>query len=137
MLQRGQGGDDAGPVVLYAVLGGSETICLYTESGYHRLYEELRNSGLDPEELLAYEDLFYGTSRQVELDKAGRVRLPDHLLERTGLSGDVALTGAGDHMKIRDKVAWQARLDAVLKDTPGVMVNPRLLIGRRKDRAGE
>jgi hypothetical protein len=34
-------------------------------------------------------------------------------------------------------VAWQARLDAVLTQTPGVLVNPRLLTGRRKDRAGD
>ena len=76
MLQREQGGDDGGPVVLYAVLGGVETICLYTEAGYRRLSDELRDSGLEPEALLAYEDLFYAMSRPVELDKAGRVRLP-------------------------------------------------------------
>ncbi|MEM9415557.1 MAG: hypothetical protein AAGA29_08785 [Planctomycetota bacterium] len=139
-LQRGLGGDDGEgdrTIVLYAVLAGEETIALYTEAGYDRLSEELRNSGLDPEELLEYEDLFYAMSQQIELDKAGRARLPDHLLERTGLSGEVALTGAGDHLKIRDKVAWQAKLDAKLAEKPGALVNPRLLIGRRKDRAGD
>ena len=136
MLQREQGGDEGQAVVLYAVLAGAETIGLYTEAGYRRLSEELRSSGLDPEELLEYEEVFYAMSRPVELDKAGRVRLPDHLLERTGLSGDVALTGAGDHLKIRDKVAWQHRLDAVLKDKPGVLANPRLMLGRRKDASG-
>ncbi|MFI4861266.1 MAG: division/cell wall cluster transcriptional repressor MraZ [Phycisphaerales bacterium JB063] len=134
-LERGDGQGD-GPIVLYAVLAGEETIALYTEAGYERLSEELRNSGLDPEELLEYEDLFHGMSQDIELDKAGRAKLPDHLLERTGLSGEVALTGAGDHLKIRDKVAWQAKLDAKLADNPGVLVNPRMLIGRRKDRAG-
>lgn len=131
------GGDGDSSIVLYAVLAGEETIALYTEQGYERLAEELRHSGLEPEALLEYEDLFYAMSQQVELDKAGRARLPDHLLERTGLSGEVALTGAGDHLKVRDKVAWQAQLEAKLKDQPGVLVNPRLLIGRHKDRAGD
>lgn len=142
MLQRGRGAGDGGkgdgddqPIILYAVLGGAETICLYTEQGYHRLSEDLRNYAEESEELLDYEDVFFAMSRPVELDKAGRVRLPDHLLERTGLSGEVAITGAGDHMKVRDKVAWQARLDAKLKDTPGVLVNPRLMLRRHKDRA--
>ena len=40
-------------------------------------------------------------------------------------------------MKIRDHVAWQAHLDRVLKDQPGVLVNPRLMLGRHKDRAGD
>ncbi|MEM9019287.1 MAG: hypothetical protein AAGC44_01890 [Planctomycetota bacterium] len=136
-VQRGLGLGEGDTVVFYCVLGGPDVLCLYTEPGYQRRAEELRQSDLDPAELLEYEDVFFSQSQRVEMDSAGRVRLPDHLLQQTGLAGEVSLTGAGDHLKIRDKVAWQARIDQVLKDKPGVLTNPRMFLGRRKDRAGD
>ncbi|MEM1353824.1 MAG: hypothetical protein AAGH88_02965 [Planctomycetota bacterium] len=136
-VQRGLGLGEGDTVVFYCVLGGPDVLCLYTEPGYQRLAEELRQSDLDPADLLEYEDVFFSQSQRVEMDSAGRVRLPDHLLQQTGLAGEVSLTGAGDHLKIRDKVAWQARIDQVLKDKPGVLTNPRMFLGRRKDRAGD
>ena len=123
------------PIVLYAVLSGTETIALYTEAGFEKIADDLRNSTGDIDELLDYEETFFALSQAIELDKAGRARLPDHLLERTGLSGEVSLYGAGDHLKIRDKVAWQAYLDAKLKDQKGALPNPRSMLGRRKDAA--
>ena len=129
-LQRGLGTGEGDPVVLYCVLGGSDVLCLYTEPGYSRLAEELRQSDLDPEQLLAYEEVFYANSKRIEMDSAGRVRLPEHLLKQTGLSGEVVIAGAGDHLKIRDRSAWNARLETVFKDRPNLLVNPRLMLGR-------
>ena len=137
VVQRALGLGEGDAVVFYCVLGGPDVLCLYTEPGYDRLAEELRQSDLDPEQLLEYEDVFFSQSRRVEMDSAGRIRLPDNLLEHTGLSGEVLLTGAGDHLKIRDKVACRARIDSILKDKPGVLTNPRMFLGRRKDRAGD
>ncbi len=130
ILQRGLGTGEGDAVALYCVLGGADVLCLYTEPGYQRLAEELRGSDIDPVELLAYEEVFYANSKRIEMDSAGRVRLPDHLLQQTGLSGEVVIVGAGDHLKIRDRAAWQAHLEAVLRDRPNMLVNPRLMLGR-------
>jgi len=117
--------------VLYCVLGGPDVLCLYTEPGYERLAEELRQSDVDPMELLEYEEVFYANSKRIEMDSAGRIRLPEHLLQQTGLAGDVVIAGAGDHLKIRDRAAWNSRLDKTLKDRPGLLVNPRMMLGKR------
>ena len=129
-LQRGLGTGEGDAVVLYCVLGGADVLCLYTEPGYQRLADELGQSDIDPAQLLDYEEVFYANSKRIEMDSAGRVRLPDHLLKQTGLSGEGVIAGAGDHLKIRDRAAWQARLDSVLKDRPGLLVNPRLMLGK-------
>ena len=102
-----------------------------TGEGDAVLADELRASDIDPAELLDYEEVFYANSKRIEMDSAGRVRLPDHLLKQTGLSGEVVLAGAGDHLKIRDRAAWTARLDHVLKDRPSLLVNPRMMLGRK------
>ena len=129
-MQRGLGTGEGDTVVLYCVLGGPDVLCLYTEPGYHRLADELRGSDIDAVELLEYEEVFYANSKRIEMDGAGRVRLPDHLLKQTGLAGDVVIAGAGDHLKIRDRAAWASRLESVLKDRPNMLVNPRMMLGR-------
>lgn len=136
-LQRGLGTGEGDAVVLYCVLGGADVLCLYTEPGYSRLAEELRQSDLDPVDLLEYEEVFYANSKRIEMDSAGRVRLPEHLLKQTGLSGEVVIAGAGDHLKIRDRSAWNARLETVLKDRPNLLVNPRLMLGRGGRKSAE
>lgn len=136
-LQRSLGTGEGDAVVLYCVLGGPDVLCLYTEPGYSRLAEELRQSDLDPVELLEYEEIFYANSKRIEMDSAGRVRLPEHLLRQTGLSGEVVIAGAGDHLKIRDRSAWNSRLETVLKDRPNLLVNPRLMLGRGKNKASD
>lgn len=48
----------------------------------------------------------FGTSEQSELDSAGRVRLPRHLVKHGGLSGSCLVVGVGDHLEIWNKEAW-------------------------------
>ena len=129
-LQRGLGTAEGDGVALYCVLGGPDVLCLYTEPGYQRLAEELRQSGVDPMELLEYEEVFYANSKRIEMDSAGRIRLPENLLQQTGLAGEVVIAGAGDHLKIRDRAAWKSRLESVLKDRPNMLVNPRMMLGK-------
>jgi MraZ protein len=49
----------------------------------------------------------FGTSEQSELDSAGRVRLPRHLIEHAGLSGSCLVVGVGDHLEIWNTEAWE------------------------------
>ncbi len=133
-LQRALGTGEGDAVVLYCVLGGADVLCLYTEPGYQRLAEELRASDIDSAELLDYEEMFYANSKRIEMDSAGRVRLPDNLLKQTGLAGEVVIHGAGDHLKVRDRSGWNARQAKLMKDRPNMLVNPRLMLrsGARK-----
>lgn len=48
----------------------------------------------------------FGTSERTELDSAGRVRLPRHLIEHGGLEGTCLVVGVGDHLEIWSRDAW-------------------------------
>jgi len=50
----------------------------------------------------------FGTSEQGELDSAGRVRLPKHLIKHAGLDGASLVVGVGDHLEIWNNQAWGA-----------------------------
>jgi MraZ protein len=49
----------------------------------------------------------FGTSEQTELDSAGRVRLPRHLIKHAELSGPSLVVGVGDHLEIWNVAAWE------------------------------
>jgi len=53
----------------------------------------------------------FGTSEQVELDSAGRVRLPKHLIRHASLAGPSLVVGVGDHLEIWNTDAWGAEAE--------------------------
>ncbi len=130
LVQRERGDSDE-PVRMYVTLGEGQCLCLYTEKGFEKRAEELDHSELDPDELLAYERLMFSLSRQVELDKQGRVRLPDNLLDRAKLGSEVVLLGVKDHLEIRNREAWREHLEMILSTRPGILMNPRRAMKKR------
>lgn len=111
--------------VLYVTLGEGNALCLYTEAGFEARAAELLGSDGDKDQVLMYERVWFSLARRVELDSAGRVRLPESLLKRAGLKAEVVLLGVNDHLEIRDRTAWYAYLQQALAEQPSLLMNPR------------
>ncbi|MEX0885272.1 MAG: hypothetical protein WD009_02430 [Phycisphaeraceae bacterium] len=124
-IQREVGTLEGEAVPLYVTLGEQRTLCIYTERDFERRADELDSSQLDAGELLGYERLFFSLARRVELDRQGRVRLPETLLKQTGLGAEVVLLGVKDHLEVHDRQAWTEYVSQVLAEKPEVLMNPR------------
>ncbi len=48
-----------------------------------------------------------------ELDRQGRVMIPNHLLAHAGLGREVVVAGVHDHLEIWDRAAWRAHLNEI------------------------
>ena len=48
--------------------------------------------------------------KPVELDRQGRVRIPQELVELVGLGREVVLLGVQDHLELWDRQRWEAYL---------------------------
>ena len=57
--------------------------------------------------------LRFGDSEAADLDSAGRIRIPKHLLAHAGLAGVCTIVGAGDYLEIWNAEAWAAELGEV------------------------
>lgn len=123
-LQREAAGTEI-PPCFYVTLGEGGTLNLYTEAGFEQRARELDDSELEPTQLLAYERLLFSLAQRVEMDKQGRVRLPESLLKRTELGTDVVLLGVKDRLEIRDRAAWHSYVEQLLKAQPDLLMNPR------------
>lgn len=79
---------------------------LYTERGFERLADQLEDSLTpDPVDGELMSSLFSFAER-VEQDTQGRIRVPMHHLELTGLSGPVVLVGSKSRIEVRSRDAW-------------------------------
>ena len=88
--------------VVYASPGLNDSIWLWPEEEFGRWVNILEQSVLQEEaETALIRKLFSSTSR-LELDKAGRIRLPEKLLAYAGIKGQAMLLGAGNHLEVVD-----------------------------------
>ena len=60
----------------------------------------------------------FGFSVRIEMDSAGRVRLPEEMLKLTNLGPEIVLIGAGDRMEIRDRASWRDSKSSRLAQLP-------------------
>ena len=129
-VRRPAGGKTDGTTYLYVTLGEGQALCLYTEEEFQKRSDELDQSDRAPDDVLAYETLFYSLARRVEMDKNGRVRLPEKLLEMAKLDPQVVVLGVKDHLEIRDRAAWAQHVEQTLATMPQILMNPRRAMRR-------
>ncbi len=125
MLQRAIDPAKGEPLYMYVMLGEGHALCLYTEKGFEKRANELDHSELDPDELLTYERLLFSLAKRVELDRQGRILLPENLLKRAKLGQDVVLIGVKDHLEIRNRTDWIEHVEQMLIAKPNILMNPR------------
>ncbi len=122
-LRRETGQDN--DLAMYVALGDGGALCLYSEQGFEKRAEQLDDSELDADEILPYERLMYSLARRVELDKQGRIRLPENLRKMSKLPSDIVLIGVKDHIEVHNRETWMSHVEQMIADNPQMMMNPR------------
>jgi len=114
LVQKEVGLDADQPISLVVTLGQGDSLYLYTELGFELRARELKELSTDRRKLNAFRRVFFSLSQPMELDKQGRALLPAELLRRVGLSGEIVLIGADDHLEVRDRAAWRNEVEQTL-----------------------
>jgi len=93
----------------YLVLGDRPgTLALFADKYFARYAKRLASEMAPGEERQTFEKVFYSKCAQLEIDKQGRVALPEHMLEAVKLGRSVYLTGARDHLDLWNKEDYEA-----------------------------
>lgn len=96
---------------LVVTIGDNRSLRIYTEPGFEKRAERLRDMDVDRRKRTEFRRLMFARSQLTELDKQGRLLLPAQLLAWSGLSGPVVLLGVEDHLEVRDREQWQRELE--------------------------
>lgn len=79
----------------YIILGERDnTLAFYPEKYFHDKAAAMRTDQIPGPEALDFEQMFYSLASRVEMDKQGRVVLPERQLGMVDLGAEVLVTGA-------------------------------------------
>jgi MraZ protein len=101
----------AGGIVL--ARGIEKNVDVYPSDSWHETMEriaELDSLSREARELKRY---VFGGAAVAELDRQGRVVLPQHLAEHAGITKDVVVAGVHDHVEIWDRASWTAHFSDI------------------------
>ncbi len=119
-MQSGQ------PSVLYLVPGSRQgTLSLFLTEQFESMAAHMDTQPIPDEDRLTYQQVFYSMACRLEMDKQGRVVLPDRLLRSAGIGPDVVLTGAGNHLDLWNKADYEAFISENLSQWQSVQRQAR------------
>jgi MraZ protein len=98
------------PPTLYVTPGPDQCLWLFTQDGLERLAAKLEQAPAGDADARAFRRLYFAQTEAVDLDRSGRILIPDRLAQFAGLQHEVVLLGVRDHLELWDAGRWQEYL---------------------------
>jgi MraZ protein len=99
------------PATLFVTPGPDQSLWVYTQAELERLAEKLDQAPATDAEARVFRRLYFAQTEQVDVDRTGRVLVPERLAQFAGLGHEVVLIGVRDHLELWDAAKWQAFVD--------------------------
>jgi MraZ protein len=95
---------------LLAAPGANGSLWLWPERFYEQATESLRKPEILPDQETARKATYvFSRTASVPFDSAGRIRIPDRLLEKYGLESQAVVLGVGLHLEVMTPEEWRRR----------------------------
>lgn len=106
---------------LFLARGMDGCIVVYTRDAWDQLVS-VRLADLDPftREARQMSRFIYAGASDAELDRQGRVVVPQGLMDHAGVSRDVIVAGLRDHVEIWERAAWRDQMEEVERNAERV-----------------
>ncbi|HZZ81901.1 MAG TPA: division/cell wall cluster transcriptional repressor MraZ [Gemmataceae bacterium] len=97
---------------LFVTPGPDQSLWIYTKDELERLSAKLDATPATDGEARVFRRLFFAQMEAVDLDRTGRILVPDRLVQFAGLEHEVVLLGVRDHLELWNSARWKTFLDA-------------------------
>ena len=101
MIEQARAGN-----AMYLIWGPNGVLWLWPERSFEEICGEFAPSLNPAVEQMEFDQLTFPETHRLDIDTAGRIRLPQELLDEAGLGSRVLFVGMRDHMEIWDPEAW-------------------------------
>ena len=98
------------PEILYVTPGPDQSLWLFTPEGLEHLAEKLDQAPATDAEARVFRRLFFAQIEAVDVDRSGRILIPDRLVQFAGLQHEVVLAGIRNHLELWEGIRWQNHL---------------------------
>lgn len=124
-------------VAFYLVPGANGALWMWPEKTFEEMAGAVEASLLPAEEMMEFDEFLFSQAARLEIDKAGRVRLPERLLRLIAVESSVVVLGVKDHLELRSPADWEARRRQKFAQQETIMLRARsALDARRQKRRG-
>lgn len=86
--------------------GFEDCLTLYTQEGFAQISKSLLTNSFDGPQQRTMQRLFFSTAKECQLDKSGRVVIPEALRKLAGIGKEVVFVGVFDRAEIWSKEKW-------------------------------
>jgi MraZ protein len=99
----------------YITNGFDNNLMLLTEPFFQQVSERVKRMSMTEPNARLLKRLIFSSAERVEVDKAGRILIPDFLRKAAGLDGEAVIVGAGDYIEVWEPGRWEDQL-SMLQD---------------------
>jgi len=96
---------------LFVTPGSDQCLWIYTKDELARLSAKLDQTSATDADARVFRRLFYAQMEAVDLDRMGRILVPERLVQFAGVQHEAVLIGVHDHLELWDAGRWQAFLN--------------------------
>jgi len=100
------------PETLFVAPGPDRCLWIYTQDGLELLAAKLDQSPAADVDARVFRRLYFAQAEAVDVDRSGRILIPDRLIQFAELKHDAVLIGVRDHLELWDATRWQEYLTA-------------------------
>jgi MraZ protein len=90
----------------YITQGFDRNLMVLTAAAFHNMSERVNQMSVTNPEARSLRRLIFSRGERVEVDRAGRILIPQFLREAAGLEGEAMVVGAGDFFEIWSPENW-------------------------------
>lgn len=83
-------------------------VAIHTRAGWDDLADKTTSLPVTSASARTFQRFIFGAAFELELDRQGRTVVPKNLREFAGLTDDVVIVGARDHLELWSPSRWQA-----------------------------
>lgn len=98
------------PEKIFVTPGPDQSLWLYAEENLEQLAGRLDQAPATDAEVRVFRRLYFAQTEAVDVDRTGRILVPERLAQFAGLRHDVVLIGVRDHLELWDAERWQQYL---------------------------
>ena len=95
--------------------GLDNCIYLYSQKEWEVLYQKLKDLPFTDQDSRAFMRFMFSGAAEVEVDKSGRILIPESLRKFAGLKNKVVLAGVSDKVEIWDEKRWRSYTEKIEK----------------------
>lgn len=99
----------------YITQGFDRNLMVMTASAFHAISVRVNQESVTDPAARSLRRLFFSRGERVEVDRAGRILIPQFLRDAAGLEGEAVIVGSGDYFEIWSPAIWNEQ-SAQLED---------------------